>query len=151
MTIASSSFAKIHLEIVSIEAELFSGEVSRIFVTGDLGELGIIAGHTPLLTPIKPGHVRILLSEQKEEIFYLSGGILEVQPDWVTILADTAVRAGDLDEAAALEARKRAEKDLSEKRADFDYSSTLAKLSETAAQLQAIQQLKILRKRKRHI
>lgn len=133
------------LDIVSAEKALFHGVVKFLSVTGSVGELGIYPGHTPLLTSLKPGQVRAELAEGREEFFYISGGMLEVQPNIVTILADTAVRAADLDEAAAQAAIEHAEKTLSERKAGIEYSTALVELAEASAQLRAIQAL-----RKRH-
>lgn len=133
------------LDIVSAERSLFQGVVKFISVTGGIGELGISPGHTALITDLKPGQVRIESAEGKSEVFYISGGMLEVQPDIVTILADTAVRAGDLDEAAAKAAIEHAEKMLNERKAGIEYSTALTELAEATAQLRAIQAL-----RKRH-
>lgn len=136
----------VHLDIVSAETEIFSGLVQVVSITGELGELGIMPGHTPLLTKIKPGQVRTTLQSGDEEVYYVSGGMLEVQPDRVTVLADTVTRAVDLDEAAAVAAKEEAEKLLAEKKADVDYSKTLIELAQAAAQISAIREL---RKRKR--
>src|SRR5579871_1871845 len=108
-----------HLDIVSAEASIFSGRAEMVIASGAMGELGVLPGHTPLLTSLKPGVIRAILQGGKEEVFYVKGGILEVQPKIVTVLADTALRAVDLDEAAALEAKQRAEKRLSTKLADL--------------------------------
>jgi F-type H+-transporting ATPase subunit epsilon len=132
------------LDIVSAEKSLFHGVVKFLSVTGSIGELGISPGHTPLLTGLKPGQVRAELAEGREEIFYISGGMLEVQPGVAPILADTAVRAGDLDEAAAKAAVEHAEKSLGERKAGIEYSTALLELAEATAQLRAI---KMLRKR----
>ena len=132
----------VHCDIVSAEESLFSGLVERVVATGELGDLGIEPGHTPLLTPLKPGPIRIVKQGGSEEIVYLSGGYLEVQPHIVTVLADTAVRADNLDEAAALEAKKHAEQALANQGADFDYSRALTQLAEAAAQLRTIQQIR---------
>jgi len=134
--------ATMHLEIVSAEASLFSGEVTSLIVTGSMGELGIFPGHTALLTSLKPGQIRAVLSDGKQEIFYLSGGVLEVQPEMASILADTAIRAADLDEAAAEAAHEHAEKVLSEHTAGIEYSKALAELAESLAQLRAIRALR---------
>ena len=131
-----------HLTIVSAEAAIFSGVVEMVIANGTIGELGILPGHTPLVTSLKPGVIRAVLQGGQEEVFYVSGGVLEVQPDIVTVLADTAVRAADLDEAAALEVKERAEKALSSKKAEIEYSAALSELSEAAAQLRAIQRLR---------
>lgn len=132
----------VHLDIVSAEAQIFSGRVEMIVASGKMGELGILPGHTPLITSLKPGLIRTVIQGGSEEVFYISGGILEVQPDVVTVLADTAIRAADLDEAAALEAKERAEKILSSKMAEFEYGNAIAELAESVAQLRAIQQLR---------
>lgn len=126
------------LDIVSAETSVFSGRVKHLIASGEAGELGIHPGHTALLTSLKPGQIVTILEDDNERVFYISGGMLEVQPDVVTVLADTAVRAGDLDEAAAVAAKARAEKALSEQRADFDYSKTMAELAQAMAQLRAI-------------
>ncbi|MDF2866999.1 MAG: synthase subunit epsilon [Gammaproteobacteria bacterium] len=133
---------KIRVDVVSAESAIYSGNAEMVFVTGSQGELGIAAQHTPLLTTIKPGQVRIQQADGLEHVFYISGGMLEVQPNVITILADTAVRAEDLDEAAALEARQSAEKALAEHKGEIEYSSVLAELAQTAARLRAIRQLK---------
>jgi F-type H+-transporting ATPase subunit epsilon len=126
------------LEIVSAEQSLFSGRVQAIMATGTVGELGIYPGHSPLLTSLKPGQIRAILADGREDVFYMSGGMLEVQPDLVTVLADTALRAADLDEAAALAAKELAVKKLSEQKSGIEYSRALSELAEAAAQLKAI-------------
>lgn len=131
-----------HLDIVSAEAEIFSGLAEVVIASGKMGELGIFPGHTPLITSLKPGVIRVQLQGGNEEVFYVSGGILEVQPQIVTVLADTAVRAADLDEAAVQEAKARAEKARVAKKADIEYSAAVSELAETAAQLRAIEQLR---------
>lgn len=133
------------LDIVSAEQSLFHGVVKFLAITGSIGELGIYPGHTALLTALKPGQVRVELADGQEEIFYLSGGMLEVQPGVATILADTAVRAADLDEAAAQAAVEHAEKALTERKAGIEYSTALTELAEATAQLRAIKAV-----RKRH-
>lgn len=130
------------IEIVSAEISIFSGQATHVVVTGLLGELGIYPGHTQLLTALKPGPVRIVKPDGEDEILYISGGILEVQPQLVSILADTAVRAADLDELAALEAKEHAERVLSDKQADIDYAKATAELAQAVAQLQVISKLK---------
>ncbi|OIZ94466.1 F0F1 ATP synthase subunit epsilon [Candidatus Rickettsiella isopodorum] len=130
------------IEIVSAEDAIFSGEATHLVATGLLGELGIYPGHTQLLTALKPGPVRIIKPDGEDEILYISGGILEVQPQLVSILADTAIRAADLDELAALEAKERAERILNDKQADIDYAKATAELAQAVAQLQAISKLK---------
>ena len=132
----------VHCDIVSAEQSLFSGLVELIVATGSQGELGITFGHAPLLTDLKPGPVRIVKQDGEEEIYYLSGGFLEVQPNIVSILSDTALRADDLDEAAAMEAKKQAEHDLSNQSGEFDYSRAASQLAVAAAQLRTIEQLR---------
>lgn len=132
----------IKVDIVSAESNIYSGIASMVLLTGEMGELGIAPGHSQLLTRLKPGHVRVQLPDNSEEIFYISGGFAEIQPDIVTILADTAERAQDIDEIAAKEAHEEAERLLRDNKAEVDYAEVLARLAETAAQLQAIQQLK---------
>jgi F-type H+-transporting ATPase subunit epsilon len=130
------------IEIVSAEKAIFSGKATHIIVTGLLGELGIYPGHTQLLTALKPGPVRIVKPEGDDEILYISGGILEVQPQLVSILVDTAIRASDLDEMAALEAKEHAERILNDKQANIDYAKATAELAQAVAQLQMISKLK---------
>ncbi|MFZ0219180.1 MAG: F0F1 ATP synthase subunit epsilon [Candidatus Aquirickettsiella sp.] len=130
------------IEIVSAEVSIFSGEATHVVAMGSLGELGIYPGHTQLLTALKPGQVRIVKPDGEDEILYISGGILEVQPKIITILADTAIRAVDLDELAAIEAKEHAERILSEKQADIDYAKATAELAQAVAQLQIISKLK---------
>lgn len=130
------------LDIVSAESSIFQGKVKHVTVTGSLGELGIHPGHTPLLTALKPGQILATLEDGREDIFYMSGGMLEVQPTVVTVLADTAHRAADLDEVAAEAAKARAEKLLSDKKTGIEYSQALVELAESMAQLRAIQRLR---------
>jgi F-type H+-transporting ATPase subunit epsilon len=132
----------IELDIVSAEASIFNGEVTFVAVTGSMGELGIHPGHAPLLTALKPGQIHAILKDGKEEVFYMSGGMLEVQPTMVSVLADTALRADDLDEAAALTVKAHAEKILQDKTDGIEYSRALAELAEAAAQLRAISMLR---------
>lgn len=132
----------IKVDIVSAEQALFSGEAESLVATAVEGELGILPKHTPLLAELKPGEVRVNIDAHKTEIFYISGGMLEVQPDSVTVLADTALRAKDIDEAAALKAKQHAEQILKEKHTDFDYAKARAELIIAAAQLHAIQKLR---------
>ena len=124
----------IHCDIVSAEAELFSGRAKLIVANGTQGDLGVTYGHAPLLTSLEPGPVRIVQDNGEEIIFYVSGGFLEVQPNVVSILADTAMRAGDLDEAAALEAQKHAQQAMLNQSADVDYSRAAAQLAAASAQ-----------------
>lgn len=132
----------LHCDIVSAEAAIFSGLAEMVVAHGTLGDLGIEYGHAPLLTALEPGPVRVKVQGGEEQIFYVSGGFLEVQPGVVTILADTAVRATDLDEAAAVEAQKTAVHSLSDKQADIDYGRAAAELAAAAAQLRTIQQIR---------
>ncbi len=133
----------VHVDVVSAEAQIFSGLAEFVVVPGEMGELGIYPRHTALLTRIKPGAVRIKRPDQEqEELVYVSGGMLEVQPSVVTILADTAIRGHDLDEARALEAKQAAEEALKNRTSDIDYAQAQAELAEAIAQLRAIQQLR---------
>ena len=132
----------IHCDIVSAEQEIYSGLVEMLVATGALGELGVGYGHAPLLTSLIPGPVRIIKQNGEEEIFYVSGGFLEVQPGIVSILADTALRAEDMDAAAAEQARKDAEEALDNRSADFDYGRASARLAEAAAQLRTLQKIR---------
>ena len=125
--------------IVSAEQEIFAGQVEMVVASGTIGELGILPGHTPLLSGVKPGPVRLILEGGEEQIFFASGGFIEVQPTSITILADTAMRADDLDEAEALEAKKKAELELSGQRSDIDFARVTADLQEQAAMLRTIQ------------
>jgi F-type H+-transporting ATPase subunit epsilon len=136
-----------HVDIVSAEKAIFSGTVTMLFAPAEMGEVGIAPRHAPLLTWLKPGEVRIVTQEGDERSYFVSGGILEVQPHIVTVLADTAIRARDLDEAAALEAQERAEHLLSDKKTDIDYAKAQAELAESAAQLRTIQKLREKAKR----
>src|SRR5690606_32823633 len=131
-----------HCNIVSTEESLFSGLVELLVATGSLGELGINHGHAPLPTDLTPGPVRIVKQNGDEELYYLSGGYLEVQPHVTTILADTALRADDIDEAAALEAKKAAEQVMFNQSGEFDYSRAASQLAEAAAQLRTIEELR---------
>lgn len=132
----------LRLDIVSAEQAIFSGEVLMMFATGELGELGIAPGHAPLITALKPGNIRAILPTDEEEIFYVKGGMLEIQPYIVTVLADTVMRAHDIDEAAALEAKAHAEKKLTEKVTEVDFAKASAELAEALAQIRAIQTLR---------
>ncbi len=133
---------KIRVDVVSAEAAIFSGMAEMVFVTGSQGELGIAAQHTPLLTTLPPGQVRLQHADGTQQVFYVEGGMLEVQPNVVTILADTAIRAEDLDEAAALAAKQSAERALAEQKGEIEYSTVLAELAQITARLRAIRQLK---------
>lgn len=132
----------IHCDIVSAEGAIFSGLVQMLVATGSEGELGIGYGHAPLLTGLVPGPIRIIKQDGAEEVYYVSGGYLEVQPGVVSVLADTAIRADDVDEAAAEEARLAAEQALANQSGDFDYGRASAQLAEAAAQLRTLQKLR---------
>ncbi len=135
----------IHVDIVSAEEQIFSGAAEMVYAPAVMGELGIAPRHTPLISPLKPGEVRLDMGGGKEEFFFISGGILEVQPHVVTVLSDTAIRAHDLDEAAALEAKKRAEDALHDQMSDIEIAKARAEIAAAAAQIAAIQKLKIRR------
>jgi F-type H+-transporting ATPase subunit epsilon len=138
----------VHVDVVSAEASIFSGLAEVIVVPGEMGELGIYPRHTALMTRIKPGSVRIKLpNQEQEEVIYVSGGMLEIQPGVVTILADTAIRAGDLDEARALQAKQDAEEAMKNRGSDIDYALAKAELAEEVAKIATIEEL---RKRSRH-
>jgi len=132
----------IHVDVVSAESLIFSGEAKFVALPGEAGELGILPKHTPLITRIKPGAVRIEKADGTEEFVFVAGGILEVQPNVVTVLADTAIRGRDLDEAKAEEAKKRAEEALRNKDATMDYAVAQAELVSAVAQLAAIRKLR---------
>jgi len=132
----------VHVDIVSAEREIFSGQAEMVFAPATLGEVGIAPGHAPLLTRLGPGEVRLKHEDGREQAFYISGGMLEVQPRVVTILSDTAERAEDLDEAAVVRAKEAAERALSDNTAAIDYAKARAELAETIAQLQTIQRLR---------
>ena len=133
----------VHVDVVSAEEEIFSGLVEFAVFPGESGELGIMPRHTPLLTRIKPGTVRLKVpDEDRFEMVYVSGGMLEVQPHMITVLADTAIRAADLDEAKALEAKKRAEEALANRKGEMDFASAEAELAQAIAQLQTIKKMK---------
>ena len=131
-----------HVDIVSAEQQIFSGEADMVIAPGEGGELGILPEHMPLLTRVKPGTVRIRKEGAEEEVIYVSGGMMEVQPDRVTILADTSVRAHDLDEAKAMEAERLAKEALSNKAGAIDFAKAQAELAEAVAQLAAIRKLR---------
>ncbi|MBU0689060.1 MAG: F0F1 ATP synthase subunit epsilon [Gammaproteobacteria bacterium] len=133
----------VHVDVVSAEEQIFSGLAEVVVVPGEMGELGIYPRHTALMTRIKPGAVRIKRPDQEqEELIYVSGGMLEVQPNVVTVLADTAIRGADLDEARALEAKQSAEEAMKNRTSDIDYAAAQAELAEAIAQLRAIQQMR---------
>jgi len=131
-----------HIDIVSAETEIFSGAVTMIYAPAEMGEVGIAPRHAPMVTRLKPGEVRVETQNGETQHIYVSGGILEVQPHVVTILADTATRAADIDEAAALEAKERAEKAMQNKTAKLDYARAQVDFAEAAAQLQSIEALR---------
>lgn len=132
----------IRCDIVSAEEEIFHGEVEMVIATGEMGELGIAPRHAPLITRLKPGQVRVNLPGGEEQFFYVSGGILEVQPQVVTVLADTAIRAKDLDEAAAQQAKQEAERALANRTDAMEIAEAQARLAEAVAQLQALERLR---------
>ena len=132
----------LHVDIVSAEEEIFSGTATMVFAPAEMGEVGITPRHAPLLTRLRPGEVRVQAQDGSEQAFFVSGGMLEVQPHVVTVLADTVVRAKDIDEAAAIEARERAEKALQDKTTEFEYTRAQTELAEAMAQLQAISKLR---------
>ena len=132
----------IHVDIVSAEHELFSGEATMVFAPAVQGEVGIAPRHTPLLTPLTAGDVRVHTPDGNEEIIYVSGGLLEVQPHMVTVLSDTGVRAEDIDEAAAIQAKEQAERALADRQADVDEARARAELAQAAAQLAALRKLR---------
>lgn len=131
-----------HLDIVSAEREIFSGIVEMVVATGELGEIGIKPGHAPLLTLLKPGEIRVTHPGGTEDVYYVSGGMLEVQPYYVTVLADAVERADNLDEAAALAAKQRAEEAIANKGADLDFTLATAELARAVAQIRAIQKIR---------
>ena len=132
----------IRVNIVSAEEQIFSGEAQMVYAPAIMGEVGIAPRHTPLISPLKPGEVRLDMGDGKEEFFFISGGILEVQPHLVTVLSDTAIRADDLNEAAALEAKKRAEDALADQQSDLVVAKARAELAAAAAQIAAIRRLR---------
>lgn len=131
----------IRIDIVSAEKEIYSGEVESVTAMGEAGEVGIAPGHTPLLAKLKPGEIK-LSKNGKHDSFYVSSGMLEVQPALVTVLADTVARAADLDELAAIQAKERAEKALADNKSDIDFSRANAELAEAVAQLRLISKLR---------
>jgi F-type H+-transporting ATPase subunit epsilon len=132
----------VQCDIVSAERAIFSGSVEMVITTGTLGEVGITYGHAPLLTGIKPGPVRLIKAGGEEEIFFVSGGYLEVQPYHITVLADTALRADDMDEAAALEAQNLAQQQLANQSSEIDFQRAAIQLAEAAAQLRTLQAIR---------
>ena len=142
MNMPTAKQETMELDIVSAKASIFNGAVTKVVVTGKVGELGIYPGHTALITALKPGQLIATFADGKEEVFYLSGGMLEVQPDTITVLSDSASRAEDLDEASVKEAQERAEKVVADKHGEIEYAKALTELAEAAAQMQAIKKLR---------
>ena len=134
--------ATIHVDIVSAEGQIFSGDASMVFVPASEGEIGIAPRHAPLLTNLKAGEVRVQIQGQEEQSFYVGGGALEIQPHLVTVLADTAARAHDLDEAAALAAKQRAQEAMADKSGSISLAEAQAELARAMAQLRAIERLR---------
>jgi F-type H+-transporting ATPase subunit epsilon len=132
----------IHVDVVSAEEMIFSGLAEFVVLPGEAGELGILPGHMPLMTRIKPGAVRVKLPDDKEELIFVAGGLLEVQPGLVTVLADTAIRGTDLDQAKAMEAKKMAEEAMVNRGSEMDYARAQVELAEAIAQLSAIDRLR---------
>jgi len=132
----------IHVDIVSAEGEIHSGQAEMVYAPAIMGEVGIAPRHTPLVTRLKPGEIRVDTGSGEMKHFFVSGGILEVQPHVVTVLADTAIRAHDLDEAAAEDAKRRAEEALSGQQADFEYAKAKSELAEAVAQLRTIERIR---------
>lgn len=137
----AEQLTQLHIDIVSAEEEIFSGDVDAVIVTGEMGELGIFPGHTALLTPLKPGEIRLQVNN-KEDVYFISGGTMEVQPHLVTILADTVARADELDEVAAQEAKTRAEQAMRDSKEQLDYAAAAIQLAKALAQLRAISRIK---------
>jgi len=132
----------IHIDIVSAEKEIFSGLAEMVFAPAELGEVGIAPRHAPMITKLKAGEVRVKINAAEDQPFFISGGILEVQPHLVTILADTAIRAKDIDEAAALQAKAQAEEALADKTGKIDYATAQARLAEAVMQLRTLDRLR---------
>jgi F-type H+-transporting ATPase subunit epsilon len=134
--------ATIHVDIVSAEGEIFSGEAAMVFAPAAMGEIGIAPRHAPLLTTLKPGEVRVQLPNGEEQLIFVGGGALEIQPHLVTVLADTAIRAKDIDEAAALQAKQRAEEALKDRGSQIELAEAQAELARAVAQLKALEKLR---------
>jgi F-type H+-transporting ATPase subunit epsilon len=132
----------VHCDIVSAEKQIFSGLVEMVVAAGTEGDLGIGYGHAPLLSSLQPGPIRVITQSGEEEVFYISGGYVEVQPHAVTVLADTALRAEDMDEAAAQQAKEDAERDIANRSGEFDYSAAAVQLAEASAQLRTLQTIR---------
>ena len=131
-----------HVNIVSAENEIYSGTVTQVFAPAEMGEVGIMPRHAPMLSTLKPGVVRVISQEGDEQTFFVSGGILEIQPHVITILSDTALRASDIDESAALEAKARAESIMKDKASDMDYAKAKTELIEAVAQIEALKKMR---------
>ena len=131
-----------HVNIVSAEKEIYSGTVTQVFAPAEMGEVGVMPRHAPMLSTLKAGIIRVLPQEGEEQTFYVSGGILEIQPHVITILSDTALRAADIDESAALEAKARAESTMKEKASDMDYAKAKSELIEAVAQIEALRKIR---------
>ncbi len=134
--------ALIQCDIVSAEKEIFSGEVEMVVAAGSLGDVGVAYGHAPLLTQLQPGPIRVINEGGEEDVYFISGGMLEIQPKVITVLADTAVRADDIDEASAQQAQEKARHALANQSSEIDYSTALAELAEAAARIRTIQQIR---------
>jgi len=132
----------VHVDIVSAEKEIFSGSAEMVFAPAEMGEVGIAPRHAPMITKLNPGEVRVKINDKESLPYYISGGILEVQPHLVTILADTAIRAKDIDEAAALQAKARAEEALADKSGKIDYATAQAQLAQAIMQLRTLDRLR---------
>jgi F-type H+-transporting ATPase subunit epsilon len=132
----------VHCDIVSAEKQIFSGLVELVVAAGTEGDLGISYGHAPLLSGLQPGPIRVITQSGEEEIFYISGGYVEVQPHGVTVLADTALRAEDMDEAAAIQAKEEAERSIANQGAEFDYTAAAIQLAEASAQIRTVQAIR---------
>lgn len=134
--------ATIHVDIVSAEGQIFSGEAAMVFAPAAMGDIGIAPRHAPLLTTLRPGEVRVQMPDGEEQFFFVGGGAIEVQPHLVTVLADTALRAKDIDEAAALQAKQRAEEALKDRAGKIDVAEAQAELARAVAQIKAIEKLR---------
>ena len=135
----------IRIDIVSTEAEIYSGTANMVYIPAIMGEIGVAPRHAPLLTTLKAGEVRVQIEGQDEQFFYVSGGFVEVQPHIITVLADTALRAKDIDEVVAQEAKARAEKAMEDNSSEFEFAKAKAQLAEAIAQLRAVKKIKKLR------
>ncbi len=131
-----------HVDIVSAENEIYSGTITECFAPAEMGEVGIYPRHAPMMTTLKPGEVRVVGEDGEHHSFFVSGGILEVQPHVITVLSDTAMRAHDLDEAAALEAKARAEAAMQDRKSDMDYARAQADLAQAAAMVETIKKIR---------